>query len=103
MLRRYPGHLRRNWTQLAYYGRATRLSGGGLARHRGSLGEIQQRRGDAPADVGVVDQVELREDRIDVLLDRPLREEELLGDRRIRPALGDPCQHLALACRQLGE
>jgi hypothetical protein len=57
------------------------IAGGGVAHHairrvvhsvRGGLGEIDQRRLDSPADVVRVSEIELEEDRVDVLLDGAL-------------------------------
>ena len=50
-----------------------------------------------------VGQAELEEDRVDVLLDGALGEEQRLGDRGVALALGDLAEHLALARRQLVE
>ena len=47
--------------------------------------------------VGRVRQVQLPEDRGDVRLDRPLGEDEPLGDGVVRQALRDQAKHLALA------
>ena len=64
--------------------------------------EVREYREDAAMPVGPV-QVELAEDRADMGLDGPLREPELLGDARVRPALRHQAEHLALARRQLIE
>ncbi len=45
-------------------------------------------------------EVELEEDARDVLLDRAWRDEEPVGDRLVRAALGHELEHLALARRQ---
>src|SRR3954453_11643642 len=67
------------------------------------LGEEDERRLDALADLLDVGEVELEEDRVDVLLDGALGEDELLGDRAVALALSDLCEHLALARRELRE
>ena len=46
---------------------------------------------------------ELQEDRVDHLLNRPFRQNERFGDRRVVLALGHLAQHVALARRQLSE
>ena len=63
------------------------------------FGQEEQRRLDALADVLGVGEAELEEDRVDVLLDRPLGEDERVGDRRVALALGDLGEDLALARR----
>ena len=68
-----------------------------------ALGQEQQRRLDAARDVGRPGEVELHEDRVDVLLDRALGEHERLGDRLVALALRDLGQRLALARREHGE
>src|SRR5215211_772445 len=72
-------------------------------RPRGRLREEHQGGFDAFAHVLRVRKAQLEEDRVDVLLHRPLREEERLRDRRVALALGDLAQHLPLASRQLVE
>ena len=71
-----------------------RHSAGG---QRVGLGQEEQRRLDALADVLGVGQVELEEDRVDVLLDGALGEDERVGDRGVALALGDLGEDLALA------
>src|SRR3954465_12115796 len=46
--------------------------------------QVEQDRLDPPVDVALLGEAELREDRVGVLLDRSLREDEGLGDRRVR-------------------
>ena len=65
------------------------------------LGEVDQRRLDAAAEVLGAGQPELEEDRVDVLLDRALGQEELLGDRLVGLALRDLGEDLALARREV--
>src|SRR5215204_3300750 len=48
-----------------------------------------------------VGEIELEEDRVDVLLHRTLREHERLGDRRIALSFGDGGEHLELARGEL--
>ena len=55
----------------------------------GFLREVDERRLHPPAEVLGVREPELHEDRVDVLLDGALGEEELLGDRLVALALGD--------------
>ena len=65
------------------------------------VGQVDQRGLDAPADVLLVRQPELHEDRVDVLLDGALAQEQLLGDRLVALALGHQREDLELAPRQL--
>src|SRR5829696_1518027 len=63
--------------------------------------EEHQRRFDPLADVLRIGEAQLEEDRVDVLLDGALRQEQRLGDRRVALALGDLREHFPLAGRQL--
>ena len=67
------------------------------------VGEVDERGLHAPAEVLGARQPELQEDRVDVLLDGALGEEELLGDRLVRLALRDLGEDLELARRELRE
>ena len=67
------------------------------------LGQEEQRRLDALADVLAVGEAELEEDRVDVLLDRPLGQDQRVGDRRVALALGDLGEDLALASGERGQ
>src|SRR5919106_409245 len=60
------------------------------------LGEIDERGLHPPADVAGLAQPELEEDRVDVLLDRALRQHELVGDRLVAVPARDVGQHLHL-------
>jgi DNA-binding response OmpR family regulator len=64
--------------------------------------EIAQDREHAPVVVGVQRQVQLHEDRVDVLVDSLGRHDQLAGDRGIGPALRHQRQYLTLARRQPG-
>ena len=75
----------------------------GRARQRVVRGHVHQDGGDATAHDLVILEAELLEDRPDVLLDSPLREDERLGDRGVAPALGHLGEDLAFARRQLVE
>src|ERR671936_2489901 len=84
--------------------RASRLLRDGLARRAlVGLGEEQQRRLHPLGDVLGVGQIELEEDRVDVLLDGALREDERLGDRVVALALGDLGEDLPLAGGEVRE
>jgi hypothetical protein len=48
--------------------------------------EVEQDRGDAPVEVGLLGQPELAEDRVGVLLDGPFGDGQLPGDGRVPPA-----------------
>ena len=61
------------------------------------FGQEQQRRLHPLADVVLAGQAELHEDRVDVLLDRPLGQDERLGDRGVALALRDLGEDLVLA------
>src|SRR6476660_4843235 len=74
-----------------------------LAGGRLGVGEEDQRRLDALAHVVGLGEAELHEDRIDVLLDRPLGQDEGLRDRGVALPLRDLGEHLALSHRQLRE
>src|SRR4029453_4266943 len=56
-----------------------------------------------PADVRGVGEVELEEDRVDVLLDRALGQDELVGDRLVVVSARDEREDLDLSRRQLRE
>jgi hypothetical protein len=62
--------------------------------------EIQQHRQDPAVGFPLLDEVELREERIDVLLDRTLREIQTPGDGVVRFAAGELFQNLPLAWRE---
>ena len=62
--------------------------------------EIEERGLHAQADVLRLAEVELQEDRVDVALDRALRDPEARGDRAVAAALGDQGEDLELARRQ---
>src|SRR4051812_46560969 len=65
-----------------------------------AVGEVEQDRLDPAVDVGLLRQAELREDRVDVLLHRPLRKSEGGGDRGVVAALRHLGEDLALAGRE---
>src|ERR1044071_9242031 len=71
-----------------------------LAVLPGLPGEIQQRCLDAAADALRFAKLKLREDRVDVALDRALRDDDALRDGRVAPALRDEREDLLLAWRQ---
>ena len=75
-------------------GGAGRAAGRG-ARSAGA--EVSEHRQHAAVVLGRRRQVELGEDRGDVLLDRPLGDDQLRGDGGVGAALGHQPQHLALA------
>src|SRR5829696_3416867 len=67
------------------------------AHHRSArvrLAQVDERRLHSATDVRRVREAELEEDRVDVLLDRPLGEHELVGDRLVVLAAGDAGQDL---------
>src|SRR6476661_2935562 len=64
------------------------------------ISQVEQCCLDAAAHILALAQAELEEDRVDVALDRALRDDKLVGDRRVTPALGDHREDLQLA---LGE
>src|SRR3954471_23767087 len=68
-----------------------------------SLRKEHERRLHALAHILRVGEPELEEDRVDVLLDGALGQEQRLGDRRVALALGDLAEHLALANCELVE
>src|SRR4051794_7500063 len=72
----------------------------GVAAAVGSALEVGEHREHAA--VAVLDgrQPELAEDARDVLLDRPLGDDELTRDRGVRAALGHVPEHLALTRRE---
>ena len=74
-----------------------------LAPVRAFLGEKEQGRFHALADVLRLGKTELEEDRVDVLLDGSFAEHERLGDRRIALSLGDLRKDVPLARGELGE
>src|SRR6476659_8553267 len=65
--------------------------------------QVEQNRLHALVNVLLVGEVELREDRVDVLLDRALRQHQGVRDRGVVLALRHLAEHLPLARRQLGE
>ena len=69
-------------------------------RSRRFLREIQQGGPHPGMDVEVAGQVELGEDRIDVLLHRVPGQHEMVRDRRVRAALGDLGEYLQLTRAQ---
>ena len=80
--------------------RADPLRADALRRGRRSGGrgaQVGEHGEHAPVALGRVREPELAEDRADVRLDRLLRQPQLLRDARVRAALGDESEHLALA------
>src|SRR5438874_595214 len=75
----------------------------GSARVEALFGEEDERRLDAPADVLCLWQVKLGEDRVHVLLDGSLGQNELLSDRAVAFAGGDLAEQLSFAWRELSE
>src|SRR3954462_14930651 len=67
------------------------------------IGQEQQSCLDAAADVVDLTQVELQEDRVDVLLDGALGEEQRVRDGRVALSLSDLGKDLELALAQLRE
>ena len=68
-----------------------------------ALGEVDERRLDARADLVRSGQAELEEDHVDALLDAALAESELVRDRLIAAALGDLAERLQLAVGELSQ
>ena len=64
---------------------------------RSSAAQVREHGEHAPVVLDRRREVELGEDRGDVLLDRALGDDQRLGDRRVRAALGHQAEHLALA------
>src|SRR3954447_7426616 len=79
--------------------RPTRLPGWGVHPRSGAgvLGEVDQRRLHAAADVDGVAEAELEEDCVDVLLDGAFGEHQLVGDRLVAVPAGDEREDLQLA------
>ena len=72
-------------------------------RARSAVEEEEQHGPDAAADIRRRRQLELGEDRVDVLLDRPLGQAERLGDALVARAAGHLGEDLALARAERGE
>src|SRR6185312_16898727 len=64
---------------------------------RVAIGEVDEGRLDPRAHVARISELQLREDRVDVLLHRALGEDECVGDVGVAAALGDQGQRLQLA------
>src|SRR5581483_12224963 len=82
------------------------LAAGGRPRGCGFvwlLPQVGQHGEDAAVVGGGGRESELAEDARDVFLDRPLGDDEALGDRGVRPSLRHQLEHLTLARRQLVE
>ena len=65
--------------------------------------EVDEHRGDPSVHVGFFEQVELREDRGDPLLDGADGEMKLARDRLITSSFGHQAEHLELGRRELGK
>src|SRR3954447_20851272 len=66
-------------------------------------GQVEQHRRYAPADDLLVLEHQLHEDGADVLLDGPLRQGEILGDRAVALAARHQREHFSFARRELIE
>jgi signal transduction histidine kinase len=65
--------------------------------------EVEEHGGDAPIEVGLLREAELAEDRIGVLLDRPLGDRQVPRDREVPLPRGHQGQDLELPRRKPGE
>ena len=77
------------------------LTDAGGSGHR-ALQE-EEHGGDPPIEVGLLREAELSEDRVGVLLDRPLGDRQVTGDREVPLARGHQGQDLELPRREPGE